>query len=504
MPLVPRNGSVAVIGSGISGLSFAYVIHKLRPDVKLTIFDNKKGSGGWIQTTTIPSNYGDIRFEKGARTLRGASDGTLVMLDILNQIGAKDHIRKLDRNSDANRKYLMNPEGKIIALPHSVNTIFGFVNSGLQRGIFKGMVTEMFKKPWRSLEDESIGQFFRRRFGSLLIAENVFSAVLKGIYAGDINKLSVNSLFPRLKQWENDHGSIIRGMIKTLRAPKPQTNLSSDIIKYNQKMNTDLGSIKEEFKSAAMLSLDQGLAQYTKLLAQYLALKQQVSFKYGTKIEAIDQGKVLYDGKTVPFDHIHSTLNLKALSSLVNPTTKHLLDQIQYVTIAMANVYSPRKAIIPPGIKGFGFLVPDASTIPEYLIGTIFDSDIQEAFCGHEVEYNNVTLMFGGYHYSTIPSDELLKKAIKNTLGKLGVKGNIRFHQSQERVTLAPDDVLVNYSVHKDCIPQYNVGYEELKQKILLEVDGKFLVGGMCFLGVGVPHCVMGGALKAIEVAEVD
>jgi oxygen-dependent protoporphyrinogen oxidase len=71
------------------------------------------------------------------------------------------------------------------------------------------MGAELFIPPRRNGEDESIGAFISRRFGqeaAMYLAE----PLLAGIHAGDVDRLSVRALFPRLVDAERQHGSLLR------------------------------------------------------------------------------------------------------------------------------------------------------------------------------------------------------------------------------------------------------------------------------------------------------
>src|SRR4029078_3163653 len=57
--------------------------------------------------------------------------------------------------------------------------------------------------------DESVGAFFRRRFGPETV-NPIAAPLLGGIHAGDIDSLSIRSLFPRFVEAETQHGSAIR------------------------------------------------------------------------------------------------------------------------------------------------------------------------------------------------------------------------------------------------------------------------------------------------------
>ncbi len=70
-------------------------------------------------------------------------------------------------------------------------------------------------------EDQSLGEFFRRRVGDEVV-ENLIEPLLSGIYAGDIDKLSLMSTFPQFYQTEQKHRSLILGMKKSRPRPSGQ------------------------------------------------------------------------------------------------------------------------------------------------------------------------------------------------------------------------------------------------------------------------------------------
>src|SRR5437899_11250229 len=64
--------------------------------------------------------------------------------------------------------------------------------------------------------DESIAQFIGRRFGDEAVTY-LAEPLLAGIHAGDVDRLSMAALFPRMVQMERERGSLIRGF----RRPQP-------------------------------------------------------------------------------------------------------------------------------------------------------------------------------------------------------------------------------------------------------------------------------------------
>src|SRR5699024_11881348 len=65
-------------------------------------------------------------------------------------------------------------------------------------------------------EDQSLGGFFRRRFGNELV-ENLLEPLLSGIYSGDVDQMSLMATFPNFYELEQKYGSLIKGLDRTCR-----------------------------------------------------------------------------------------------------------------------------------------------------------------------------------------------------------------------------------------------------------------------------------------------
>ena len=61
--------------------------------------------------------------------------------------------------------------------------------------------------------DESVHDFAARRIGPEATTVLV-DAMVSGIYAGDVRRLSVRSTFPKLWRMEAEHGSLFRAMLR--------------------------------------------------------------------------------------------------------------------------------------------------------------------------------------------------------------------------------------------------------------------------------------------------
>ena len=75
------------------------------------------------------------------------------------------------------------------------------------------------RRPAGAADDESIASFFGRRFGREAV-DYIAEPLLAGIHAGDVERLSVRALFPRLVEAEARGGSVVRGLAarRTARA----------------------------------------------------------------------------------------------------------------------------------------------------------------------------------------------------------------------------------------------------------------------------------------------
>lgn len=529
---IPQNGKVAVIGGGISGLTFGYFLTRLRPDIRISIFESAKQPGGWIKSETLHDpNDGKILLEKGPRTLRGVSDGTLLIIDILKRLGLGANIEVMRSTSVANRKFILGHNNELVQVPSAISSGVLFLLNELTSGVVWSVLKEPFRKARTQSPDESIEDFFKRRFGSRVLTDNILSAVLHGIYAGDVAKLSIRSIFPSLVEMERENGSIMKSVLKKLFAKKDKNKpqLHQALKAYETKISTEAGlsELSAKLKPFPMLRLDGGLQRLPLAISSFLRDQENVKVVYEAAIKSIDpvSGTVTHkDGTTEHFDHIRSTINTHSLADLLEnaPKLSETLHAVDYVGIFLVNVYSKKPILIPQNGNGFGFLVPKSNQNRERLLGVIYDSDTEqnvETLFGEtgskKGTYHKITLMMGGHFYNNVavPSPSVNLAAINSVLRNvLLVKvGEHKVHIRDEAnledktVSLGEDDLVVSYNWHEKCIPQFNVGYEASKNQVRLIIDqelkGKFSLGGMCFGGgVGVPDCVLNALEDALEV----
>jgi oxygen-dependent protoporphyrinogen oxidase len=126
---------------------------------------------------------------------------------LCDAVGLAD--RQIDANASARRRYLMK-DGRLCPLPLGPAA---FLGTGLWSGRAKlRLLAEPFIPPYRGDVEESVAQFVTRRFGRELL-DYGFDPFVSGVYAGDPERLSMQSTFSRLVGWERASGSVIKGAL---------------------------------------------------------------------------------------------------------------------------------------------------------------------------------------------------------------------------------------------------------------------------------------------------
>ena len=190
------NNMIAVIGAGISGLSTAYALMRSGHDVR--VIDQRPGVGGFIQSEQTRG----FLLEHGPNAMISPAPAAEALID---QTGLGPE--RIDRGEQVRHRYLVR-DGHVCALAvdplHFFSSRFFTIQGRLR------LLVEPFIKS--VADEETVAQFVSRRFGRELL-DYVFDPLIGGLYAGDPGYLSVEAIFPHLKQLEREYGSVIRGVL---------------------------------------------------------------------------------------------------------------------------------------------------------------------------------------------------------------------------------------------------------------------------------------------------
>ncbi|KAL8943431.1 MAG: hypothetical protein Q9216_001069 [Gyalolechia sp. 2 TL-2023] len=490
--------NVAVLGGGITGLASAFYLAQQLPYSQITLFEGSLRLGGWLRSKRVDVGNGKIVFEQGPRNLRPTRPNGWVTLDLVQSLGLEDQVLMTSKESVAAQNRFIYYPDHLVRMPgpgasflSSIVTIF---QEPLFKDLFLASLTEPFKPAQGDWDDESIGSFISRRFRPAL-ADNIVSAIIHGIYAGDIHQLSVRSIFPILWHAEKEVKSVTSAFGRGLTLRWPQdVSLKAEWAKA-----APVSDKIEAVRRSSVFTFKKGIGQLADRLVSKLQELPNVIIQSGTMVDGLHRQSgggshkirlmIRPDSNhtdrpiTEEFTHVISTISSKALSSIVRPASSvHLLSQTPSVTVMVVNLYFSNPSILPA--RGFGYLLPRSLPFeqnPEYALGVVFDSDA--AIGQDEIPGTKVTVMLGGHWWDgwvAYPDEEMGASMARAVL--------------KRHLGISEEPQAIHVGLQKDCIPQYTVGHHSRMARadsaLRKEFKGRLKVAGNSYTGVGLNDCI--------------
>ncbi len=459
---------VVIIGGGITGLSAAYYLQKeikengLPLEVKL--FEASDRLGGIINTV---KKDGFI-VEKGPDSVLARKTSAL---KLIKEVGLEDKVVSNTAGKSyiyARGKLHTMPEGAFMGIPTQITP---FALSGLFSPFGKLRAAGDFILPkGEEKDDQSLGEFFRRRLGNEIV-DNLIDPLLSGIYAGDIDRLSLMSLFPMFYDMEQKHRSLVLGLKKSMPKPPKSAKKASKKGMFIS-LSTGLQSLIEELEKR----LDEGtvvketpIEKIVKAEAQYT-----ITLANGSEEKA--------DSIIIATEHYHAQKMLSNYTFM-----KEFDDMISYSVANVAMAFP--KSAIKQDIDGTGFLVSRNSdfritactwTHKKWPSTTPDDMALLRCYVGKPNDQDIVDLS----------DEEIINIALRDLNKTMNITEKPLFHMVTR---------------WKDSMPQYNVGHIErmknVKESLAKELPGVYLAGGS-YEGVGIPDCINQGEAAVKKVLE--
>jgi protoporphyrinogen/coproporphyrinogen III oxidase len=469
---VTEKKKVVIVGGGITGLAAAYYLQKharenqLPLDVKLVEASHRVG--GKMQTYVKDG----FVIERGPDSFleRKESAGRLA-----REVGLGD---KLVNNSTGKSYVLVKdklhpmPGGAVMGIPTQIGP---FVTTGLFSWPGKFRAAGDFFMPASKVKgDQSLGEFFRRRLGDEVV-ENLIEPLLSGIYAGDIDNMSLLSTFPQFYQVEQKYGSLILGTKKTTPSPT--------------KKPAETGQVR---KKGMFLTVTSGLQSFVDAIESKL---EPGSVIKGIRVDKVSKHENGYrmrlsSGETLDADSILVSAPHEAALHMFSDH-EHIFDPFRNMpstsvaTVAMAFPES----VIKEDIDGTGFVVSRNS---DY---TITACTWTHKKWPHTTPEGKVLLRL----YVGRPGDEALVELSDDEIIKIALEDLNKTMDIQAQ----PDFAVV--SRWKEAMPQYTVGHKErvanLKDNLANELPGVF-VGGSSYEGIGLPDCIDQGEAAVEKILD--
>jgi protoporphyrinogen/coproporphyrinogen III oxidase len=329
-----------IIGAGLSGLVVAHKLRLHKPHHRFALIEKGPRIGGVI-STHYNQGYMSERGPHGF--LDNCEESCQILIETgLDQESIKAPLIDFVRYVRLNGKLNLIPQtpGRILMAPLIPWHAKLRVLAELWQPVLEG--------------EPTVAKWGHHRFGSALLP--YLDAVFTGTYAGDFDKLTIDSVMPGIRALEKEYGSVLRGLFKSLLAKRESRNE------------------KVPFKMPAMTSFPTGMQRLPEKLAQHLCPGRELFLNTSvTGVHPLENGWLIKSSqgqchaKNVVFA-VPVNSALKLLAGLDPGIPETSIPSTWLATV----VFGFRESVkLPPG---FGFLTPEEEQ--RFTLGALFTSNM--------------------------------------------------------------------------------------------------------------------------------
>jgi oxygen-dependent protoporphyrinogen oxidase len=474
---------VAIIGGGITGLATAYYLQERMRQanypLSYSLIEGAPTLGGKI-ITDVHDGF----------VIEGGPDSFITQkpaaLRLCRELGLEE---RLLGTNDAQRKVYVLDGGRLRPLPDGVMLVVPtqftpFVLSPLISLPGKlRMGLDLLVPPRRQNGDESLADFIRRRLGQEAL-DKIAEPLMAGIHVADPERLSLQATFPRFIQLEQEHGSLIRGMLaRKARAAQRQTGTGR-----SQSLFMTLRGGLHELIEALVDRLQGDLRPGVRVVGLERASDGLTATPTGYRIR-------LESGEMLLADTVVLATPAGVAANLVEPMHPALAAELRvmrYVSTATVSLGFRRAEFAHP-LDGFGFVVSgrEKSRHPtgHPLMACTWTSTKFDGRASKEHVLLRGFIGGPGYEYLVDLPDEALTGLVLNELDRvMGVRAR---------------PVVTGIYRWPQANPQYDVGHLArvgmIEAMANADLPGLYLTGS-AYRGVGLPDCIEQGRSTAEAV----
>lgn len=439
---------IVIVGAGISGLSLAWHITRLKPEWECLVLEAADRVGGKAWTVKEEG----FLIERG---VNGFLDNKPATLELTNQL----RISTL-KSRDAARKRFVLKHSQLVKLPEKPQEFLASPILSIPAKL--RLMCEPFISPRKDSIDETLADFAIRRLGRGAF-EWLLDPMATGIFAGDPYKLCLKTCFPRINELEMTYGSLIKAMLSLKKEAKKQGKQGPQGAGPGGTLTSFQGGM-EDLTQALRL----GLGDKVRCGAE---VKAAISKNDGWALE-------LQDGSSVEATHLVMSAPSKDVSKIFltsMPELARLTASIDYPPVAVVAL-GMKKTQISHDLNGFGFLIPAKER--RKILGCLWDSEIFDNRAPDG--YALLRVLVGGArgrHILSLDDSTLLHIVLKDLSEIMGIKAK-------------PD--FVSIYRWEAAIPQYNIGHEAKLEQIdrLLQAQKRLYMRANWLGGVSLNDCV--------------
>lgn len=457
---------VVIVGGGITGLSAAYYLQRLRQQagtpLHITLVEAEERLGGKVGTV----HQEGFLIDTGPDSFLAQKPWAV---QLCRELGMEGEII-----SPSARKFFMLIKGRLHAVPHELVSLVPSRPQALWKATFISpwgklrASLEGFVPAQRDVEDESLGAFMRRRFGKEF-AIKFAEPLMAGVHAGHPDRLSMAAVYPMYWEMERKYGSITRGLLQ-LRRQRQSGKGSPHSASPFVALRYGMGSLVERL-TQSLKEVDVRLSTMVTGVAPQADGTVRVQLEQGEPLQAT--AVIL----TTPAYTAAEWLQPYA------PDAARLLNAIPYASTAVVSLAYRREAVEHP-LDGSGFLVPRTEPLP--ITGCTWSSSKWE---GRAPDGNVLLRVFIGY----AGADQIVEQQWDDLLARMA-------HDAlQPLLGIKDEPTMVQVNRWLKAMPQYEVGHLKRLQQVeqALANYPSILLAGSAYRGVGVPDCVKQGKESA-------
>lgn len=441
------NKEIVIIGAGITGLATAHWLKKDGYNVK--ILEANSVVGGSMITQKENGYLIDFGPNSGLET----SPLIKALVDDLNLCD-----KFIYANKAGNKRYILR-DNILHVLPMGLKDFISTKLFSTKAKLRLGL--EPFIGKSKDGYYQSISDFVSRRLGHEFL-DYAINPFVAGVFAGNPDKLSVKSAFPKLYRLEEIYGGLIKGTIKGARERKKSGEKSKQnaaMFSFTDGMVTFPNALYSEMKEFVLLNSDV-------ISVDTLGDKYQITFNQNGATNKIEADLVI---STAP-----SYVTSKIFKNIDSELSNHL-NNIYYPPVLVLYLGYDKKVIGHP-LDGFGFLIP--SKEKKKFLGALWSSVI---FDDRAPEGKaSFTLFIGGARSPELFSDDN-KKLIDEVI-----------QEFESLMRISGKHELIKSKFWHNAIPQYNLGYIEHANYFAKfeENNHGIILGGNYTGGISVGDCI--------------
>lgn len=455
---VERTRRVAVIGGGISGLATAHRLTQADPSPEIHVFEAGSRMGGKLRSVAV----GDLVLPAGADSFLARKPWALALC---KELGIADELTAPGTSGS----YLWSDKGLVnfakdapFGIPGDVSDVFRW--PGLSKAGRRRAAQDLVRGKRKEEGDETLGSLLRRRLGDEA-TDLAIAPLLAGLFAGDIDRLSVQATFPELAAWERSQGSLVRGSQAATRNARRAAEPGPMFLRPRGGVERITDTLAERLGDTR-LHVDARVVAVTRHDDGY-------RLRFDTDAEPLQAEAVVL----APEAHVAAEL-LRPIA----PGVSEALDGIPYAStgVVLMTYAQGTARQLPPGT---GFVVPRGKA-PMTASTWLSNKWPTEAFGTRAVIRSYV---------GAVGEEDVLDAEDSDIVDAVA-----RFHAAVLPLPGEPEHAAVVRWPRS--MPQFELGHRERVAAIRAALPAGIFVTGQAYDGVGIPDCVKGAGETAEAV----